>query len=293
MSSERKRAMLGYAVLSPALIMLLILMIFPTVKALYDSFTDYGLFNPLPNFIGFENYLIIFQDSEFWAAFLRGIWLVVLAVGIQYVSGLSLALLLNENLKGMKWVKFIIMIPWVIPVVATVVMFDWMAASDYGLINMILNKIGLGETARYWFGDTQWAFIMIVIMHVWRNMPFYAITLYAGLKNIPRVLYEAAKIDGAGSWKRFVHITMPQLKVPSMIVIILHVLWTFNNFDMVYLSTGGGPVGTTEVIATKVYQTAWTFYEYGQASSMGIIMLLFMMAFSIIYIRIVNNGDKV
>jgi ABC-type sugar transport system permease subunit len=224
-------------------------------------------------------------------AFRHTLTLVVLAVGLQYILGMAMALLLNEDLKGLGWVKYTIMIPWVIPVASTVVMFDWLVLPDYGLINMILRNIGLGHLTRYWFGDKNFAFPLVVIMHVWRNMPFYAITLYAGLKSIPKYFYEAADIDGASPWQKFFYITLPNLKYPSMIVIVLHVLWTFNNFDFIYLSTGGGPVGSTEVLATQIYQTAWNYYEYGHASAMGILMMLVMMVFSIFYIRLIRSDD--
>jgi len=188
-------------------------------------------------------------------------------------------------------VRYIIMIPWVIPVVSTVVMYDWMVLPDYGLINMLLKNIGLGHLTRYWFGDPAFAFPLIVTMHVWRNMPFYAITLFAGLKSIPKGFYEAAEIDGANAWQRFFHITLPQLKYPSMIVIVLHVLWTFNNFDFIYLSTGGGPVGSTEVLATKVYETAWSYFEYGKASALGILMMALMLVFSLAYVKLVRSDQ--
>ncbi|HRW93204.1 MAG TPA: sugar ABC transporter permease [Thermotogota bacterium] len=289
MTNEKKRALTGYLVLAPVLVVFVLLMFYPALKAFFDSFTNYSIFVQQPMFVGLQNYSLQLSNPEFWAIFGRTLLLVGLAVSLQYVLGLSLALLLKEDLKGMKWVKLIIMIPWVIPVASTVVMFDWMMIPKYGLVNMFLEKVGLGGWTRYWFGDPQFAFPLIVMMHVWRNMPFYTITLFAALKSIPKGFYEAAQIDGANTWKRFWHITLPQLKVPSMIVIVLHVLWTFNNFDFIYLSTGGGPVGTTEVLATQVYQTAWTYFEYGKASAIGILMMGLMLAFSLVYIKLVRS----
>src|SRR6056297_3512993 len=291
MTREKKRAMTGYLVVAPVLLVFALLMFYPAVKAFFESFTNYSLFNQIPIFIGIDNYKVLITDSYFWQTFGRTLLLVFFAVGLQYLLGMILALLLNEDLKGMKWVKYIIMIPWVIPVASTVVMFDWMMLPKYGFINMLLQTVGLGHLTRYWFGDPNFAFALIVMMHVWRNMPFYTITLFAGLKSIPKGFYEAAEIDGANAWQRFFHITLPQLKYPSMIVIVLHVLWTFNNFDFIYLSTGGGPVGSTEVLATKVYETAWSYFEYGKASAMGILMMLVMMVFSIFYIRLIRSDD--
>ncbi|HOO33451.1 MAG TPA: sugar ABC transporter permease [Thermotogota bacterium] len=291
MTREKKRAMTGYLVMIPVLLVFAILIFYPAVRAFFDSFTDYSLFTPIPTFIGMDNYHTVLADIEFWQLFGRTLLLVFFSVALQYILGMSLALLLNEELRGMKWVKYIIMIPWVIPVVSTVVMFDWMMLPKYGLFNMILSAIGLGDLTRYWFGDPSFAFGIIIMMHVWRNMPFYAITLLAGLKSIPKGYYEAAQIDGANTVQCFFGITLPQLKYPSMIVIVLHVLWTFNNFDMIYLSTGGGPVGSTEVLSTRVYETAWTNYEYGKASAIGILMMILMLIFSLVYIRLVRSDE--
>ena len=290
MNADEKEARLGYLILLPVFLTFALVIFFPTIKALLDSFSNLSLYNKQnPAFIGLKNYVGLFTNSAFWQYVVRTFVLVFLAVGLQYVLGLALALLLNEELPGLKWAKSIIMIPWVIPVAAMVVMFNWMSTPDYGLFNMILSSIGLEEMTRYWLGDKAFAFAMVVLMHVWRNMPFYAMMLYAALKAVPKIQYEAANIDGANAWQKFKHITLPNIKYPSMIVIVLHVLWTFNNFDVIYLSTGGGPVGKTEVLATQVYQMAWTNYEYGKASALGIVMMLAMLAFSTIYIKLVRS----
>jgi len=286
---EKRETKLGYFILMPILLIFLLLFFYPAVKAFFESFTNSSLYVNKPKLIGIYNYLQMFSDSQFWNSLWHSFLLVFISVSLQYTLGLILALLLKEELKGLKWVKFIVMIPWVIPVAATVVMFDWMVLPKYGLFNMILERIGLEKLTCYWFGDEKLAFPMIIIMHIWRNMPFYAIALFAAMKTIPKCLYEAAEIDGANSWQSFRAITLPNLKYTSMIIIILHVLWTFNNFDFVYLSTGGGPVGKTEVISTQVYQTAWNYYEYGRASAIGIIMMLIMMIFTVIYIKLVRS----
>jgi len=293
MINNKKYNIEGYMILLPTLIVFALLIFYPAVRAFFESFTNASIFIEEEKYVGLENYINFLHDPDFWSAFGRTLILVASAVILQYILGIIMALLLNENLKGLKWVKYIVLIPWVIPVASTVVMFDWMVQPDYGLINMILEKFGLSNLTRYWFGDKNFAFPLIIMMHVWRNMPFYAITLYAGLKSIPKYLYDAAEIDGATGWQKFVYITLPSLKYPSMIVIVLHVLWTFNNFDFIYLSTGGGPVGRTEVLSVLTYETAWTYYEFGRASALGVLMLIVMMIFTIFYINIVrSDGDE-
>jgi len=291
MINNKKYNIEGYMILLPTLIVFALLIFYPAVRAFFESFTNASIFIEEEKYVGLENYINFLHDPDFWSAFGRTLILVASAVILQYILGIIMALLLNENLKGLKWLKYIVLIPWVIPVASTVVMFDWMVQPDYGLINMILEKFGLSNLTRYWFGDKNFAFPLIIMMHVWRNMPFYAITLYAGLKSIPKYLYDAAEIDGATGWQKFVYITLPSLKYPSMIVIVLHVLWTFNNFDFIYLSTGGGPVGRTEVLSVLTYETAWTYYEFGRASALGVLMLIVMMIFTIFYINIVRSDS--
>lgn len=288
-SIEQKERLKGYLYLLPVFLIFAVIIFIPAIKSFFESFSDSSLYTAETTFIGMSNYREITSQSDFWVYFFRTIWMVFIVVVLQYIFGLILALLMNLELPGTRWMKNFIMLPWVVPIAAMVVMFNWMSQTDYGLFNMLLSSIGLDGQTRYWIGDMNWAFPMVVMMHVWRNMPFYAITLYAALKNIPDLYYEAASIDGAGKFSQFWNITLPQIKYPSMIVITLHVLFTVNNFDIIYLSTGGGPVGKTEVLATQVYQTAWTNYEYGLASAIGVMMMLIMVVFTIIYMRILKE----
>lgn len=285
MTMEKKEQVKGYFYLLPVFLIFALIIFVPALKAVIDSFTNFSLYNPNPAFVGLKNYMDFFQEKSFWVYTLRTFWMVLLVIVLQYVTGLLLAMLLNLELPGTRWMKNFIMLPWVVPVAAMTVMFNWMSQTDFGLINMVLESLGMEKSTRYWFGDTKFAFPMVVIMHVWRNMPFYAITLYAALKTIPNSLYEASSIDGANRVSQFRNITLPQIQYPSMIVITLHVLFTVNNFDIIYLSTGGGPIAKTEVLATQVYEVAWTNYEYGKASALGVLMLLFMMVFTIIYMQ--------
>jgi ABC-type sugar transport system permease subunit len=176
------------------------------------------------------------------------------------------------------------MVPWVLPTVVMVTIFNFMIQPDFGLVNNLLGTLGL--PTRYWFGDPQAAFPLVVLMHVWQNVPFFAIALMAGMMSIPDELYEAARIDGAGRWGRFRHVTLPNISQVSMIMIVLHVIYTFNNFDIIYLSTGGGPLNSTEVLATYVYKTGLLQNALGYGSAIGTVMLIVMIVFTVVYLRI-------
>ncbi|WP_227377197.1 carbohydrate ABC transporter permease [Haladaptatus halobius] len=235
-------------------------------------------------FIGLQNFYQMVGDPNFWMALKNSVLLTVLAVSLEYLLGLGLALVLKQKVPGIKIFRNFAMVTWVLPVVVMVIIFRWLVQPDYGLLNVILGSLGLPTT--YWFGSPTWAFPLIVVMHVWRNAPFFAIALMASMQSIPESYYEAAAMDGASKLQQFRYITLPNISYVSMIMIILHVIFTLNNFDIVFLSTGGGPLGTTEVLATYVYKLAFNQYTLGYAASIGLVMLILLMFFTVVYVKL-------
>jgi len=175
---------------------------------------------------------------------------------------------------GIHFFRSVAMITWVLPIIASVVMFRFMTLPSYGFVNILLKNVGQERLARNWFGDETFAFLLVLIMHLWRNVPFYAVAFMAAMQAISSDLYEAARIDGAGEWRQFWFITLPNLRYIILVMVVLHVTFTFNNFDFVFLSTGGGPVNATEVLSTYIYKQAWNGYALGYASAGGVIMLV-------------------
>jgi multiple sugar transport system permease protein len=270
---------LGYLLLAPALLVILGLNLYPTISGIATSFTNQSLLNPMEwAFVGLTNYLNLLREPVFRLALLNSLMLTTFAVLLQVILGLCLAHLLIQDVPGIHFFRSVGMIAWVLPIIASVVMFRFITLPYYGLINIILTDIGLGQLARNWFGDQRYAFLLILIMHLWRNVPFYAISFMAAMQAIPSDLYEAARIDGASPWQQFCHITLPNLRYIILVMVVLHVTFTFNNFDFVYLSTGGGPVNATEVLPTYIYKQAWNGYELGYASAGGVIMLVVLVA---------------
>lgn len=183
------------------------------------------------------------------------------------------------------------MASWVIPVAATVIMFKFMAQPDIGLINLIFNSLGLEELNRYWLGEPKFALAFIMMLHLWRNVPFYGVAFLAAMQAIPLSFYEAADIDGANAWHKFIHITLPGIRSMIVVMVTIHVLWTFNNFDFVYLATGGGPVNATDILPVYVYRQSWNSYTLGYASSIGTVMFVLLMIYFIIYIRVFERQN--
>jgi ABC-type sugar transport system permease subunit len=287
-----KEGQKGYFLLLPALIVLGIFTVYPLFAGLRMALTDQYLLRHTVDFIGLDNFKRAFSDDIFWLALQHSLILTIAAVVLQFVLGLILAWAMNQNLPGMGLFKSIIMASWVIPVAATTTMFKFMAQPDIGFINIVLKAIGLGGLERYWFGDLTAALPFIIILHVWRNAPFYGIAFLAAMQAIPKTLYEAAEIDGTGAWGKFRNITLPGIRNMIIVMVSIHVLWTFNNFDFVWLSTGGGPVNATEVLATYVYRMAWTEYDLGYAASIGSVMLLILVIYFIVYMHLFERREK-
>jgi ABC-type sugar transport system permease subunit len=276
---------LGYALILPAVLLLGVIIVYPTLRGIQLAFYEVSLLNPENmRFVGLQNFAQIARDTAFHEALWHTVLLTTVAVSLQYLLGLGLALALKEKVPGAGFFRSVSMITWVLPVIVMVIIFRFLVQNGFGPVNIILAKLGMETT--YWFGEPGVAFPLIVLMHVWRNVPFYAIALMASMKSIPDTQYEAARLDGAGPLQRFRYITLPQISYVSMIMIVLHVIFTFNNFDIVYLSTGGGPLGNTEVMATYIYKQAFEQYALGYGASMALVMLVIMMVFTVVYVNL-------
>jgi ABC-type sugar transport system permease subunit len=286
-----KRASVGLILLLPTLVVMSVFTVFPLIDGIRLSFTDKHLLKEAIHFVGAKNYLKMLKDEVFWLSLLHSLILTAAAVILQLLLGLLLAWALNQDLPGIRIFRSITMASWVIPVAATTAMFTFMAQAGYGIINMLLKLVGLEELNKYWFGDKHAALPFIILLHLWRNVPFYGVAFLAAMQAIPKSYYEAAEIDGAGPWKRFLHITLPGIRNMVIVMITIHVLWTFNNFDFVFLTTGGGPVNATDVLPVYVYRQSWRSYTVGYASSIGTVMLVILMLYFIAYIRIQEKKE--
>lgn len=276
----------GLLLIVPTILVMAIFTVYPLVEGLRMAFTNAHILKKTNDFVGLDNFIRLAHDEVFWLSLRHSIVLVIVVVVLQLIFGIILALAMNQDLPGMTLFKSIIMASWVIPVAATVTMFKFMLQPDIGLYNIFLKAIGLGSLNRYWFGDLNAAFPAIILLHLWRNVPFYGVAFLAAMKAVPHSLYEAAEIDGANAWARFRHITLPGIRAMIVVMVTIHVLWTFNNFDFVYLATGGGPVNATDVLPVYVYRLSWSSYTIGYAASIGTIMLILLMIYFVVYIRL-------
>jgi len=286
-----RREWFGYVLAFPGVLLIAVVVLYPVLQGILLSFTNANLLNPTRAFIGLQNYRQLFSNPGFSVALINSATLTAAAVILELILGMGLALLLHEKVPGIQIFRSLTMASWVIPVVATVMMFDLMVLPQYGVFNILLDRLGLKQFDVFWFGNPIAAMPAIVMMHVWRNTPFFGIALLAAMQMIPHELYEAAEIDGASPLQTFRHITIPGVAYVAMIMVIIHVLWTSNNFDFVYIATGGGPVDATLVLPVFIYRQFWQNFQTGFAASGGVMLMLALMAFTTLYVTRVRERE--
>ena len=273
--SKFGRKNLGLALMSPSLIILFIVVIVPVIIGLFMSLFRYNLMTMQRGvpFIGLDNYAASVTSSQFWYSFLNTIWWTVTNVAGQILFGLVIALLLNQKVKGLLVYKAAILIPWAIPASVAALNWMWLLHPDFGLINYLALKLGFISDSIPWLGHPVWARVWVVIARVWKEFPLSTIIFLAALQQIPKSLYEAAEMDGASPWKCFLNITLPFLRSSIVVASTLITIWTFNSFNMIWVMTKGGPVNSTEILSTQIYNVAFSRYNFGLASAQSLIMV--------------------
>lgn len=276
----------GNKFIMPALIMLSCVTIYPVLYVFYLSLQRRLLIFDISKFVGFENYLFLFRDDRFWNAFKNTAYFTVASVSLELFLGLSIAVLLNRpfRLRGLS--RAVVLVPWAIPTVVSAKMWEWVYNTDFGILNFIIgSKIN-------WLGSPFWAIHAAIFMDVWKTTPFVAILLMAGLQVIPNELYQAAKVDGAGSWTMFKRITLPLLKPVILVVLLFRTLDAFRVFDAVYVLTGGGPANTTETLSIYAYKVLFQTLQFGYGSTLSVVVFLCTGSISIFYIKLLSRGIK-
>lgn len=268
-----KRLGWGYGLALPLLLWLGGGVFWPTLRGIYDGFTDLHLLRgDQVRWVGLANYARLWQDPLFWRALGHSFALTGLAVPLELGLGLLLALGLRRPLRGLGLIRALLLVGWVSSTVAQVMAFQWTFAPGQGPLAQLLRALGREGWMRNWFADPQTAFGMVVLLHVWRNAPFFGVGLFTALLSAPRELYEAACLDGASAWQQFRAVTVPHLRWMATALVLGHVVFTFTDYTLVAVSTGGGPLGASEVLPTYLYRQAWTDLTLGQAAATGTVM---------------------
>ncbi len=268
-----------FLLIAPALFFLVAFFFVPSIYNLKISFTDVSLLEISKGgkFIGLGNYSRLLHDPGFWRAFRNtAVWLTAFTVILRVVIGLPIAILFDsrvlveKRLSGL--MRSLLLIPWATPPVVATAIWKWMLDQQYGIVNLVLKKIGVIDGGIAFFSEPSTVWFAVAAIVVWNQLPFVVVSLLAALQGIPESLLEAAKVDGAKPFQAFFYVTLPQLFPTIAIVLMLTSIWTFNNFVYVWLSTRGGPGDITNVLATKVYLEAFSNYRLGYSSAIGIVM---------------------
>lgn len=275
----------AYLFLVPSFSGFLLFVVGPVLIALGLSFADWNLISS-PEYIGFGNYIqLLNRDRVFWKVLGNTIYFTVAIVPLQLIFGLALAVALNQALRGLTFYRVIYFMPVVTNLVAAALVFQWMFSHDFGIISAPFWKLaeitGWPIAPPDWLNDSQWAKPAVVIFTLWKNIGFTMVIYLAGLQTVPKELYEAATVDGANSWQRFRHITLPLISPTTFFLLVIQMIGAFQLFSEAYVMTRGGPAQATLTIAYYIYQNAFEFGRMGKASAIA--WLLFVIIFAATY----------
>jgi len=268
----------AFLLIAPVFIYNMIFRIVPIFASLYLSFTDFSGFGKA-NFVGISNYLRALTDSEFWNAVLKTSQFSAEVLPLNMIISLLLALLVNNSIRGVGIFRAIYYLPVITPMVAASMIWIWLYDAQFGILNYLLSLFNIQPIN--FLKDTKWALHSLVVMRVWRGVGWNMLIYLAGLQGIPKFLYEAASIDGATKFKRFLKITLPLLRPVHIYVLIVGLASTLQTFTEVYVMTGGGPLQSTTTVGLLVYRTAFDYMNMGYASAMSFILGIIIMVLSI------------
>jgi len=244
---------LAYLMIAPAVLLLIFIVGYPFMSGIYLSLSDARV-GQAGTFVGIKNFIEVAKSPLFQTALQNSILYTSICVIVKLALGLTLALILNKALRAKKFIRGVILLPWVIPIVLSATGWKWMYDSTYSVINWTLCKLGIIEGGILWLGSPALARLSVILVNIWRGTPFFAVNLLAGLMTIPKELYDAAKTDGAGTFASFWYITLPFLRPVLAFVLLFSTVMTISDFPIVYVLTQGGPLNSTHLLPTLAYQ---------------------------------------
>lgn len=281
------RRLVPYLYVSPATLLLIVLMLFPMLMVLRYSMMDGAIMKKGAAFVGLQNYMTLFGDPVFWQSVGQTLYFTVMSVVFHFIIGLAFALLLNTDrvdplIRSVLRVLFIL--PWLFT--AVIIAIIWRLLLDpNGVVNSVLMALHVIDFKVEWFSSTKTAIHALTFANIWAGYPLYMVSLLAGLQGIPKELYEAAGIDGANEVEKFWYITIPQLMPIIISIALLDFIWTMQVFPLVWMTTGGGPIYSTEMLSTYTYKLAFSRYEFSLASASAIVILILSMSATYFYIK--------
>jgi multiple sugar transport system permease protein len=280
---------LAWLLVGPLVLLLLGLVAYPFAVAVQFALSDRTLAEP-GRFVGLANVWNLWDNQIYRQTLWNTIVYTIGATVLKLGAGLALALILNEQLPLKRLIRSAVLLPWIVPTVLSAMAWLWLLTPNFSVLNWILVHTGLSQRGLPWLTSPSLAMFSVILVNTWRGIPFFAITLLAGLQTIPTELYEASAIDGAGTWRRFRYVTLPLLQPILLITLVLSVIWTFSDFQVVYGLTQGGPMNSTHVLATLSYQVGLASGNIGEGAAISLTMLPLLLIMIIWQIRHLRRG---
>jgi len=282
----------GFLLVLPALALLAALSVYPVLFGAWLSLFDKHSIFPGERFIGLANYLAVFADEEFWRSVRLGTVYALTTIVLQLALGVGAALLLHQAFPGRNVLRAIVIFPYVIPTVVAIILWKWLLNSQFGLVNYTLEAAGVIATPISFMGR-DWIMASLILVSVWQFFPFVVLAVLARLQTIPLELYEAATVDGAGAFRRFVHVTLPHLASVLFVVVLLRSIWMFTKFDTPWLMIQGGGAETyIRTLPVYTYMRTFAYYEAGRGAAMAVLMFLMLAAAAAIYFRLWRREEQ-
>ncbi|NBH09980.1 ABC transporter permease subunit [Amycolatopsis sp. SID8362] len=294
---RRRRSLLPYGLLLPAAALLGLVLGYPLLRLVVISLQEYGLrslFTGTTGFAGWDNYAEVLGDDQLLPMLARSVGFCAALVVGTLVIGFAVALMLRRLGRGMRTaVTLCLIAAWALPNVASTLVWQWLFQPGYGVVNWLLTQAGFGDlTQRDWTTSPASAFTLVWLLVVWQSVPFVALTLYAGLSQIPRSYYEAAALDGAGPWRAHRTITFPFLQPIFGLVTILSIIWDFTVFNQIWILTQGGPDGGTTTLGIWTFTRAFSRNDFGQGAAIAVVSVALLVALTAVYVRkLVRSGE--
>jgi multiple sugar transport system permease protein len=287
----RKHALVGWLLLAPSLCLLGGLVVFPVLYNVWLSLFDKHAFMPVQAFVGLRHYRYFASDPEFWSSFYYGCVYAGATMVLQLGVGVPAALLLNESFRGRNVLRGFVLFPYMIPTIVAVILWKWLLNDSYGLVNYLLVRSGAVRTPVAWLGP-DYIMTALIVTSVWQFFPFVVVTYLARLQTIAPELYEAATVDGASAWRRFLHVTLPQTASVLFVFVLLRSIWMFTKFDTVWLLAGEGGVSRyIRTLPVYAYSRSFTYLQAGMGASLAVIMFAMLLVATAIYFRLFRTEE--
>ncbi len=289
---DRRRHFTGYTFVTPTVLVVVAILVYPVLQSFALSFGQSSIDGSTGyQFVGLKHYVDLLHTERFWNALKVTLTFTGLSVPLELVLGIGLALLMNEHFHGKGFARLAVLFPWALPTALNALIWRWMYNSDYGLFNSLALQTGLAHRPINWLGDETLAMMSMVIVAVWKTSSFMALIILAGLQAIPRELYEAGRMDGMGRWQEFREITLPLLRGPILVALVLRSMDALRTFELPFNLTDGGPVTATESLSLYAYKVIFSFIDFNFGAAIVVVQFLVIFAMSLIYIFTLRARD--